>query len=73
MTGSGLAELRAAAATLVAEDPSRVPPVELGARVVELRELIDGLEGLWSRLMALPSLRTVDPGRERLRGLSRED
>ena len=26
-----------------------------------------------SALMALPSLRTVDPGRERLRRLSRED
>ena len=50
-----LDDLRAAAAVLAGVDPSRLPAAELGERVVELRSLIDGLEGVWSRLV-----RTLD-------------
>jgi hypothetical protein len=48
---SGWDDLRAAVAAMAGDDPLRLPPVALGARVVELRALIDGLEGLWSRLV----------------------
>jgi len=48
----GLDRLRAAAAVVGGEDLSAVPAVELGDRVVELRAIIDGLEGVWSRLVA---------------------
>lgn len=45
----GLDQLRAAAAAVDAEDLS---PRMLGERIVELRAVIDGLEGVWSRLVA---------------------
>jgi hypothetical protein len=48
---TGWDDLRAAVAAVAGEDPSHLPAVALGARVVELRALIDGLEGLWSRLV----------------------
>src|SRR5262245_9827149 len=49
---SGLGELRAAVVALAAADPALHPPTALAGQVVELRGLIDGLEGVWSRLVA---------------------
>ena len=45
----GVEELRAAAAGL---DVEGLSGVELGERIVELRVVIDGLEGVWSGLVA---------------------
>jgi hypothetical protein len=47
-----LAAVRTAAEAWNPVDPASLPPVELTDRVVELRRLIDGLEGMWSRLVA---------------------
>jgi hypothetical protein len=49
---TGLPELRHAAAALAEVDPRSLPAAALGDAVVELRQLIDGLEGAWSRLVA---------------------
>lgn len=49
----GLTELAAAVAAMGAVDPRTMPPVALGDTVVELRRLIDGLEGVWSRMVAV--------------------
>ena len=49
---TGLGELRAAAAAVSAADPATLPPAALARQVVELRRLIDGLEGAWSCLVA---------------------
>lgn len=58
-----LSDLRAAAATLAATDPTALPASVLGDQVVELRQLIDGLEGVWSRLVAtLDGSGSVDGG-----------
>lgn len=60
---AGLSDLRAAAATLAAADPVALPASVLGDQVVELRQLIDGLEGVWSRLVAtLDGSGSVDGG-----------
>ena len=50
---TGLGGLRAAAAALAAADPTALSPAALADQVVELRRLIDGLEGTWSRLVAV--------------------
>src|SRR5829696_3400687 len=56
-------DLRAAAAVLAGVDPVRLPPAELADRVAELRALIDGLEGLWSRLVrALDGSGAIESG-----------
>lgn len=49
---TGLAELRDAAAAFTAVDPRFLPAAALGDAVVELRQVIDGLEGAWSGLVA---------------------
>ena len=49
---TGLGELRAAAEAFAADDPAALPPAALLDQVIELRQLIDGLEGTWSRLLA---------------------
>jgi hypothetical protein len=49
---TGLSELRSAAAVLAAVDPAALPTAALGEAVVELRGLIDGIEGTWLRLVA---------------------
>jgi len=55
--------LRSAADAWAALDPSSLPPVELADRVVELRRLIDGLEGTWARLVsALDGSGSIDGG-----------
>jgi hypothetical protein len=60
---AGLPDLRAAAATLATVDPSELAPAGLAEVVVELRQLIDGLEGSWSRLVAaLDGSGTLDGG-----------
>ena len=46
---AGLSGLRSAAAALAAVDPAAA----LDDAVVELRQIIDGLEGAWSRLVAV--------------------
>jgi hypothetical protein len=48
---TGLTGLRAVLAGLAGE-PTGQSPVRLGERVVELRRLIDGLEGVWSAWVA---------------------
>lgn len=50
---SGLGDLRAAAVALAGADPVALPPSALADQVVELRQLIDGLEGTWSHLVAV--------------------
>src|SRR5829696_8756297 len=56
-------DLRAAAAVLAGVDPVRLPSTELADRVAELRGLIDGLEGLWSRLVrALDGSGAIESG-----------
>lgn len=50
---SGLGDLRAAAVALAGADPVALPPSALADQVVELRQLIDGLEGTWSQLVAV--------------------
>lgn len=50
---TGLGELRAAAVALAGADPAALGPAALADQVVELRQLIDGLEGTWSRLVAV--------------------
>lgn len=47
-----LTELRSAAATVAAADPAALSPSALGDAVVELRQVIDALEGAWSGLVA---------------------
>lgn len=47
-----LTELRSAAATVAAADPAVLSPSALGDAVVELRQIIDALEGAWSGLVA---------------------
>jgi hypothetical protein len=49
---TGLSELRHAAAAVAAVDPRSLPAAALGDTVVELRQVIDGLEGAWSALVA---------------------
>ena len=54
---------RAAAPPRAAPDPATLPASMLGDQVVELRQLIDGLEGVWSRLVAvLDGSGSVDGG-----------
>ncbi len=48
----GLSQLREAASRLAESDPAAVHPSVLAERVVELRALIDGLEGTWLGLVA---------------------
>jgi hypothetical protein len=50
---AGLSGLRSAAAALAAVDPASLPAAALDDTVVELRRIIDGLEGAWSRLVAV--------------------
>ena len=50
---TGLGDLRAAVVALAGADPAALPPGALADQVVELRQLIDGLEGTWSRLVAV--------------------
>ncbi len=52
-TEPGLHRLRIAVSALAAEDWTDRPATEVGEGVVELRRLIDGLEGVWSRLVAV--------------------
>jgi hypothetical protein len=47
--GGGLGDLRAAAVALAATDLAALSPAAVADQVVELRRLIDGLEGTWSR------------------------
>jgi Domain of unknown function (DUF222)/HNH endonuclease len=49
---TSLSTLRHAAAAVAAVDPRSLPDAALSDAVVELRELIDGLEGVWSLLVA---------------------
>jgi hypothetical protein len=57
------AAARTAAEAWTAVDPAALPPVELADRVIELRRLIDGLEGMWSQLVAaLDSSGAIDGG-----------
>jgi len=49
---TGLGELRAAVEAFAADDPAALPSAALLDQVIELRQLIDGLEGTWSRLLA---------------------
>ena len=49
---AGLGDLRAAAVALAATDPAALSPAAVADQLVELRRLIDGLEGTWSRLVA---------------------
>jgi hypothetical protein len=51
--GSQLTSLRVAVAALAEADPSLLRPAELAEQVTELRRLIDGLEGVWSELVAV--------------------
>jgi Domain of unknown function (DUF222)/HNH endonuclease len=49
---SALSALRSAALAVAAVDSAKLPAAALEDAVVELRRLIDGLEGTWSRLVA---------------------
>ena len=48
-----LGDLRAAADALADDDPAALSTAALADRIIELRQLIDGLEGTWSRLIAV--------------------
>ncbi len=59
---SGWGDLRAAVDAVAGDDPTDLPPSAASARVVELRTLIDSLEGVWSRLIrALDGSGAIDP------------
>lgn len=49
---TGLLRLREAASLLASRDPATESAATLTERVIELRTLIDGLEGTWLRLLA---------------------
>ena len=50
---TGLGGLVAAARAVGADDPADLSPAVLIDQVIELRRVIDGLEGTWSRLVAV--------------------
>ena len=50
---TGLGGLVAAARAFGADDPAALSPAALIDQVIELRRVIDGLEGTWSRLVAV--------------------
>lgn len=52
MAGPG-DRVRSGAVALAATDPAALSPAAVADQVVELRRLIDGLEGTWSRLVAV--------------------
>lgn len=60
---ASVSALRAAATALDTLDPSGLPPAALAGILVELRQLIDGLEGSWFRvLVALDRSGELDGG-----------
>ena len=60
---SAVSALRSAAVAVAAVDPATLPAAALEDAVVELRRLIDGLEGTWSRLVAtLDGCGAIDGG-----------